>query len=228
MHGKQRTAHIVAGFTLSDGTHFSVLTTHIDWPFPIERQKAEFETVEARPMTSRPAARRGRFQLDAVVVRDEGVRSGDGLEARDPCAGDLSADDHRAAQAVAGRAVAPRAVPAARPGVRARHHVPELHRGGPTGSDHLPIVISFAVPKQLELHIEDDEPADAVLERLNEFCARRLMVRMDKVGIAAAASRKSMTKPSLKPCPSPSGLTLCPKIAVRRPSILPFSARSSS
>ncbi len=46
-YGKQRTAHIIAGFTLADGTHFSVMTTHMDWPFPIDRQKSEFETAEA-------------------------------------------------------------------------------------------------------------------------------------------------------------------------------------
>ena len=44
--GTQRTAHIVAGFTLSDGSHFSVLTTHFDWPYPIDRQQEELATVE--------------------------------------------------------------------------------------------------------------------------------------------------------------------------------------
>jgi endonuclease/exonuclease/phosphatase (EEP) superfamily protein YafD len=45
-YGTQRTAHIIAGFTLSDGTHFSVMTTHMDWPFPIERQLTEFQSAE--------------------------------------------------------------------------------------------------------------------------------------------------------------------------------------
>ncbi|HZY68458.1 MAG TPA: endonuclease/exonuclease/phosphatase family protein, partial [Devosia sp.] len=40
--GAQRTAHIIAGFTLSNGTSFSVMTTHLDWPYPIERQREEF------------------------------------------------------------------------------------------------------------------------------------------------------------------------------------------
>lgn len=36
--GSQRTAHIIAGYTLSDGTSFTMMTTHMDWPYPIERQ----------------------------------------------------------------------------------------------------------------------------------------------------------------------------------------------
>src|SRR3569623_680330 len=44
-YGTQRTAHIIAGFTLADGTHFSVMTTHMDWPFPIERQRTELATA---------------------------------------------------------------------------------------------------------------------------------------------------------------------------------------
>jgi endonuclease/exonuclease/phosphatase (EEP) superfamily protein YafD len=43
--GTQRTAHIIVGFTLSDGTSFSLMTTHMDWPYPIERQRAEFEAA---------------------------------------------------------------------------------------------------------------------------------------------------------------------------------------
>lgn len=41
-YGRQRTAHIVAAFTLENGQQFSVLTTHLDWPAPMERQIAEF------------------------------------------------------------------------------------------------------------------------------------------------------------------------------------------
>jgi endonuclease/exonuclease/phosphatase (EEP) superfamily protein YafD len=36
--GSQRTAHIIAGYQLEDGTSFSMMTTHMDWPYPIERQ----------------------------------------------------------------------------------------------------------------------------------------------------------------------------------------------
>ena len=40
--GTQRTAHIIAGFTLSTGTSFTLMTTHMDWPVPVERQREEF------------------------------------------------------------------------------------------------------------------------------------------------------------------------------------------
>lgn len=42
-----RTAHILASFTLPNGQHFDVLTTHFDWPFPIERQQQQRDTIEA-------------------------------------------------------------------------------------------------------------------------------------------------------------------------------------
>lgn len=50
-YGRQRTAHILAAFTLSNGQKFSLLTTHLDWPAPIARQIAQFagliETVRS-------------------------------------------------------------------------------------------------------------------------------------------------------------------------------------
>ena len=36
-----RTARIVATFMLDDGTTFTVLTTHLDWPFPVARQEQQ-------------------------------------------------------------------------------------------------------------------------------------------------------------------------------------------
>lgn len=41
----QRTAHILAKFTLADGSQFSVITTHMDWPLPIERQRDELAAL---------------------------------------------------------------------------------------------------------------------------------------------------------------------------------------
>ncbi len=46
-YGTRRTAHILARFTLADGSEFSVLTSHMDWPFPIERQNAQLEALAA-------------------------------------------------------------------------------------------------------------------------------------------------------------------------------------
>src|SRR5690606_29330928 len=42
-YGKQRTARILATFTQADGSKFSVLTTHLDWPLPVMRQAKQFE-----------------------------------------------------------------------------------------------------------------------------------------------------------------------------------------
>ena len=38
---EQRTSQIVAKFMQDDGTTFTVLTTHLDWPFPIARQQTQ-------------------------------------------------------------------------------------------------------------------------------------------------------------------------------------------
>lgn len=41
-YGQQRTARILAEFTLADGASFSVMTTHLDWPVPVARQVTQF------------------------------------------------------------------------------------------------------------------------------------------------------------------------------------------
>lgn len=45
-YGAQRTAHITAAFALEDGSRFTLMTTHMDWPFPIARQRDEFDATE--------------------------------------------------------------------------------------------------------------------------------------------------------------------------------------
>jgi endonuclease/exonuclease/phosphatase (EEP) superfamily protein YafD len=42
-----RTAHILANFTLAGGQQFAVLTTHFDWPVPIERQREQRDAIVA-------------------------------------------------------------------------------------------------------------------------------------------------------------------------------------
>ncbi len=44
-YGTQRTAHIVAKFVPETGSPFTVMTTHMDWPLPIARQRDEFATL---------------------------------------------------------------------------------------------------------------------------------------------------------------------------------------
>jgi endonuclease/exonuclease/phosphatase (EEP) superfamily protein YafD len=45
--GEQRTARIVARFTLADGSTFSVMTTHLDSPFNAPRQQAQMADLAA-------------------------------------------------------------------------------------------------------------------------------------------------------------------------------------
>ena len=40
-YGAERTAHILAEFTLEGDKSFSVLTSHMDWPYPVARQQGE-------------------------------------------------------------------------------------------------------------------------------------------------------------------------------------------
>lgn len=61
-YGRQRTAHILAAFTLSDGTRFSLMTTHLDWPYPIARQAAQMvELSEAAKAIDGPLIVMGDF-----------------------------------------------------------------------------------------------------------------------------------------------------------------------
>lgn len=145
-YGTQRTAHIIAGFTLGDGTHFSLMTTHMDWPFPIERQLQEFQSAEtAIAAVQGPLLVVGDFNSTPwsyamkAFERETGLKrethalityplaitvpprlSSDGLLHTFPF---LPLDQ------VFERGVT----------------VHELHRADQTGSDHLPVVFSFSV-----------------------------------------------------------------------------------
>ena len=147
-YGKQRTAHIIAGFTLSDGTHFSVMTTHMDWPFPIDRQKSEFEVAEAAANDVQgPLLVVGDFNSTPWSYAMKGFEAATSLKR-----------ETRGIVTYPLMITAPRKL--SRDGLL--HLAPflpldqvfergvavtELRRGPATGSDHLPIVFSFAIPK---------------------------------------------------------------------------------
>ncbi len=139
-YGSQRTAHITAGFTLADGTHFTVVTTHMDWPYPIERQNEEFSALTAElAQTDGPLIVVGDFNSTPWSYALRGFAGETGLvrETRNlvtypvlftlrrlvPTLPFLPLDQ------VFQRGIA----------------VHELHAGEPTGSDHLPVVFSFSV-----------------------------------------------------------------------------------
>lgn len=44
-YGTTRTAHILAHFRTPEGKSFSVVTTHMDWPFPVQRQRQQLRAL---------------------------------------------------------------------------------------------------------------------------------------------------------------------------------------
>jgi len=145
--GEQRTAHIVAAFALANGTHFSVLTTHFDWPLPVERQQDELRTIEdVIAGISGPLIVVGDFNSTPWSYAMKGFEAATALrrETRVPLTypmmitvpSRISRDNllrtlpFLPLDQVFERGIA----------------VHELHVGAPTGSDHLPVFFRFSVP----------------------------------------------------------------------------------
>jgi endonuclease/exonuclease/phosphatase (EEP) superfamily protein YafD len=161
--GTQRTAHIIAGFTLSTGTSFTLMTTHMDWPYPIERQREEFAAVaEAANAIEGPLLVVGDFnstpwsytmrafeaatglkrETRNLITYPELFTVPPGVKRRMPflpiedkeCFGECGADLLRTTPFLPLDQVFQRGV-----------IVSELHVGAETGSDHLPVVFTFSV-----------------------------------------------------------------------------------
>lgn len=141
----QRTARIVAQFTLADGTTFSVMTTHLDWPVPIGRQEAQFADLEAAVKTIKgPMVLVGDFNSTSWSYALRNFAAGAGLTRQDhdiltypmlflfdtwrPTLPFLTLDH------VMTRGMA----------------VEGLAAGPATGSDHLPLVFNAFVPKSAD------------------------------------------------------------------------------
>ena len=147
-YGKQRTAHIIAGFTLSDGSHFSVMTTHMDWPFPVERQRQEYAAAEeAIDAVKGPLIVMGDFNSTPWSYVMKGFEAETGLqrETRNLITYPMVITaPHKIARDGLLRLTP--FLPLDQVFVR-NVTVTELHRGADTGSDHLPVFFTFAVPK---------------------------------------------------------------------------------
>ena len=140
-YGLQRTAHIIAGFTLRDGTHFSLMTTHMDWPYPIERQRQEFDAAEEAAKGVRgPLVVVGDFNSTpwSYALKRFEAKSGLTRETRNLITypelfllpeGLLPTIPFLPLDQVFGRGII----------------VHDLYRGPQTGSDHLPVIFSFSV-----------------------------------------------------------------------------------
>jgi len=144
--GDQRTAHIVASFTLANGTHFSVLTTHFDWPFPVGRQQSELKAIEdVINGISGPLIVVGDFNSTPWSYAMKGFEAATALHR-----------ETRAQPTYPMMVTVPSRI--SRDGLL--HTLPflpldqvfergiavhELHIGAPTGSDHLPVVFRFSL-----------------------------------------------------------------------------------
>lgn len=141
----QRTSRITGKFTLEDGTTFSVVTTHLDWPYPTERQRAQFaELAEAVDADAGPLLLVGDFNSTpwSYALRGFGLATGLERQTHNLVTYPLTMTfrllrrtfpflplDHVFTRGI---------------------DVHELHRGPDTGSDHLPVVVTFSVEPIME------------------------------------------------------------------------------
>lgn len=160
-YGEQRTAHIIAGFALPDGTHFSLMTTHLDWPIGpaqlgsladvpklTERQAAEYKVVEDTANAVKgPLLVVGDFNSTPWSYAMKGFEAATGLEreTRNLITYPLMFTVPRRISKTELLDWVP-FLPLDQVFERGID-VTEIHRGDATGSDHLPVVFSFAVSR---------------------------------------------------------------------------------
>lgn len=146
-NGSQRTAHILAAFTLADGSTFSLMTTHVDWPLPLERQQAQLKVLaEAAKAVKGPLVVVGDFNSTPWSYALKGFAAETGMERQDfnlvtfPLVFTVP-DEWSRRGLIDTIPFLPLDHVFTRNGVA----VHELHLGEATGSDHLPIVFSLSV-----------------------------------------------------------------------------------
>ena len=148
--GGQRTAHIIAVFTLPDQTTFTVVNTHLDWPLPLARQRAEF-TALSRILNGLggPLLLVGDFNSTPWSYALRWFVSGNRL----------TRHTHNLVTFplrwwyLDGWNPTPPFLPLDHVMTRGEVAVHELHLGPRTGSDHLPVAFAFSVTpvgKQLD------------------------------------------------------------------------------
>jgi endonuclease/exonuclease/phosphatase (EEP) superfamily protein YafD len=148
-----RTSRIVGRATLEDGTTFSVMTTHLDWPAPIARQQAQMaDLVSAVAAVSGPV----------VVVGDMNSTPWSYALRRMAAEAGLTIQTHNLVTypleiTAPNRLVGPRGLlrtlpflPLDQVMTRGDISVHEVYRAPDTGSDHLPIVAVFSVEPMTE------------------------------------------------------------------------------
>jgi endonuclease/exonuclease/phosphatase (EEP) superfamily protein YafD len=143
-YGSQRTAHITAAFTLEDGQQFTVVTTHLDWPVPIERQRAELtELTEVIADIDGPLIVVGDFNSTPWSYTLRQFEDGAGLTRHTRNLVTFPAiwyylGDWRATLPI---------LPLDHAMSKGELAVHSVRVGERTGSDHLPIIVEFSLPR---------------------------------------------------------------------------------
>lgn len=151
-YGKQRTARILATFAQPDGSHFSVLTTHLDWPVPVMRQAKQFEELTtAVNETTGPLLVVGDFNSTpwSYAMRDFATRTMLERQTRNVVTFPLRFTvPHRLFPD--GLMETMPVLPLDHVLTRGGVVVHDVHSGTDTGSDHLPIIVRFSVAPQVQ------------------------------------------------------------------------------
>jgi endonuclease/exonuclease/phosphatase (EEP) superfamily protein YafD len=139
--GSQRTAHIIVKFELTTGVSFSLMTTHMDWPYPIERQREEFASAaEAANEVTGPLLVVGDFNSTPWSYVVKGFEAATGLRR-----------ETRNLMTFPELFTVPGGLVRLEPFLPLDHVfqrgmvVSELHLAEQTGSDHLPVVFTVSV-----------------------------------------------------------------------------------
>ena len=137
-----RTGHILATFETPDGKPFSVITTHMDWPIPVQRQRDQLDALSAVvDGIEGPMILAGDFNSTpwSYSLRDFVTANGFVRQTMN-----LVTFPLRWFYFGAWRDTLP-FLPLDHVMTRGGIVVHELHAGRPTASDHLPVVFDFSV-----------------------------------------------------------------------------------
>lgn len=137
----QRTAHILARFTLANGSRFAVLTTHFDWPFPIERQRQQREII-VKAIAG--------VDVPLLVVGDFNSTPWSHAQRDFAAAAGLQRQTHGILTWpvrfwIKGWRDTLPILPLDQVMTKGAVTIHDLYTGAPTGSDHLPVVVTFSI-----------------------------------------------------------------------------------
>lgn len=150
---RPRTSRIVATFMLDDGTTFTVLTTHLDWPFPVERQEQQRADLTAEINAIKgPLLVVGDMNSTPWSYAMRGLIADTGLErqTRNLVTYPLSFTSPWFGDEETGLVRLFPFLPLDQVMTRGGIAVHELHTGPDTNSDHLPVVFTMSVEPMTE------------------------------------------------------------------------------